>query len=323
MTEELNRRQPPVALPEGWENVPLEETPASFADIRACHPMLEGEDESVYASRLRKALDEESHRRFGDLFNEKSAPAVVEKKSRLRQVPKAWMAEKALVRARDEIHARMGRRDSDEIFLSRHINEDKGLGIAPGMRGGFSCASGLACYLVAVAAAGFPLSAVLPLIMVFQIVGAFAPEALAMSANMVLKGHEKEEKLLRGMARGNGRIVRQALEEGANPNGWGLENPFHKLIAHGNHFDAAKFYVPLLLAYGADPNAQDGEGYTPLFRAVLGNRYHYVEELLKSPDIDLDIPNNEGQTVRAYLKIVGLDAAGLKNRNPAPAPKPL
>ncbi|XP_035691517.1 rabankyrin-5-like [Branchiostoma floridae] len=52
-----------------------------------------------------------------------------------------------------------------------------------------------------------------------------------------------------------------------------------------------------LLANGANPNAQDNTGSTPLHRAVESRNERAFSSLLQQSNLDLELKNNEGQTV--------------------------
>lgn len=53
--------------------------------------------------------------------------------------------------------------------------------------------------------------------------------------------------------------------------------------------------VKLLLKFGADPNLQDNEGETPLFKAVKWHHHNIVKTLLEA-GADFNLPNNDGVT---------------------------
>ena len=54
--------------------------------------------------------------------------------------------------------------------------------------------------------------------------------------------------------------------------------------------------VQVLLASGVNPNAQDGDGYTPLMWAAGGGREEVVALLLGQPNINLEARNVSGRT---------------------------
>jgi hypothetical protein len=75
-----------------------------------------------------------------------------------------------------------------------------------------------------------------------------------------------DEKLFEAVGDGNAAKVRELLKRGANP------NAMDKYGSTPLHFAAAKGYVDvarLLLEHGADANAKDKEGWTPLHLAAL------------------------------------------------------
>lgn len=56
--------------------------------------------------------------------------------------------------------------------------------------------------------------------------------------------------------------------------------------------------VDALLEHGADVNAQDETGQTPLMYAVICSHKEVVEKLLSVPSIDLGIKNTDGETAK-------------------------
>jgi len=109
----------------------------------------------------------------------------------------------------------------------------------------------------------------------------------------------RERKLMAAVEEGNLPHVKKCLAEGFNPNGCGLGHPLHEAVKKENIE-----VIRELLAYGADPNAKDAEGYTPVFRAVLARKGELVKALLASRHADLDVPNNDGQTAREFMHLV-------------------
>ncbi len=93
--------------------------------------------------------------------------------------------------------------------------------------------------------------------------------------------------------------VRKYLVAGFNPNGYGQGYPLHEAVIKKD-----PEIIRDLLNYGADPNVKDEDGYTPVFRAVMAGEAEIVKVLRSSPHTDLDVPNNEGQTARAYLHLL-------------------
>ena len=56
--------------------------------------------------------------------------------------------------------------------------------------------------------------------------------------------------------------------------------------------------VDTLLENGADVNAQDETGQTPLMYAVICSHKEVVEKLLSVPSIDLGLKNTDGETAK-------------------------
>lgn len=67
--------------------------------------------------------------------------------------------------------------------------------------------------------------------------------------------------------------------------------PIHDAVQRSRLSD-----VRALIQANADVNLPNEIGYTPLMLAVLSGNIYMVAELLQSPDIDVFIENNEGNT---------------------------
>ena len=63
-----------------------------------------------------------------------------------------------------------------------------------------------------------------------------------------------------------------------------------------NSPDPSKVWIDALLSFGADPNAVDAEGWTPLHCACRAANTAAVESLLQSPEIEIDAVNLDGHT---------------------------
>ncbi|HAU28901.1 MAG TPA: hypothetical protein DCW68_02170 [Rhodospirillaceae bacterium] len=111
-----------------------------------------------------------------------------------------------------------------------------------------------------------------------------------------IKYGKKFNKLVK---RRKSKLVRKALVSGVNPNGYGVGYPVFIAVANKD-----TQIINDLLRYGANPNVKDEEGYTPVFRAIMAGDAEVVKVLRSSPHTDLDVPNNEGQTARAYLHLL-------------------
>ena len=81
---------------------------------------------------------------------------------------------------------------------------------------------------------------------------------------------------------------------------------------HGASRDGNVSCVQFLLASGLDPNAQDGDGWSPLMRAAEYGREGVVELLLGNPAINLEARDQGGRTAllwaaaNAHLAVVQL-----------------
>lgn len=86
-------------------------------------------------------------------------------------------------------------------------------------------------------------------------------------------------------------------------------------MSHRGEYKDIKRYVKvvkLLLSFGADPNAQDVNGHTPLFEVLeVHSRSLSIIPLLLKFGADIAIKNNKGQNVMEYAKSNRLlDAVG-------------
>ena len=131
----------------------------------------------------------------------------------------------------------------------------------------------------------------------------FAAVAISGAVSMRLEERQKtiarEGQLMWAVKQNNTHDVKSLLASGLNPSGYPGNIPLHSAVKWGN-----VEVVRDLIAYGADPNAKDEEGYTPVFRAIMGKKAGVVAALLDSPDTSLDIPNNSGLCARNFLHLV-------------------
>lgn len=109
------------------------------------------------------------------------------------------------------------------------------------------------------------------------------------------RNNEGNTPLNVAIKQGNDALVRQLVQQGADPNIRDNEGntPLNVAIKRGGNFSA----VMLLLQGGADPNIRDNEGNTPLNVAV--KRYYgydTVVKLLLQHGADPNIRDNEGNT---------------------------
>src|SRR5262249_19713350 len=87
-------------------------------------------------------------------------------------------------------------------------------------------------------------------------------------------------------------------------------------------------YAKAQIDAGADVNAQDDEGSTPLILAVVGNHSEAAEELLKA-GADIDAADHEGSTAlthaafRGYVKSLGMLVSRHANVDPLRGPQKL
>jgi ankyrin repeat protein len=100
---------------------------------------------------------------------------------------------------------------------------------------------------------------------------------------------------------GTPETVRLLLEQGAmvdtvskNPQ---TNQPLHAAMALGRNPET----IQLLLAAGADPNARQTGGFTPIFSAAAANRRDLVEILIAS-GADPAIQNDFGQTAAGFAR---------------------
>ena len=109
-----------------------------------------------------------------------------------------------------------------------------------------------------------------------------------------------DSELLEAARNGDLIKVKTALEKGANPNAKDKDGdtPLH-FAAQEGHVKIAK----LLLEHGADPNARNYHdwGRTPLHRAAIGGHVEIVKILLER-GVDPRIADNEGRIPLDYAK---------------------
>jgi ankyrin repeat protein len=110
-------------------------------------------------------------------------------------------------------------------------------------------------------------------------------------------------------AQGDSLLVEALLLAGANPNArvnGNNETPLHYAIKK-KRFDSAR----VLLAHGADINAQDAQGLTPL-RYVIIVAPEYAIELLEKTEINVDLADNAGDTALHYALEEGKKEVAIK-----------
>lgn len=82
-------------------------------------------------------------------------------------------------------------------------------------------------------------------------------------------------------------MVNYLLKHGASPNSSHTEPPIHKSLMHQAALGPVEI-ASLLVSYGADINAVDHHGKTPLHHAVAHSNNAVVEFLLKQKNIDMN-----------------------------------
>ena len=92
-------------------------------------------------------------------------------------------------------------------------------------------------------------------------------------------------------------IINNLVEAGANAS---LRNAqgnslLHIAVAAGSRRESTPSSVLILLQHGADANERDGEGYTPLHRAILNNQIEKAIELVEG-NADINLTTPEGDT---------------------------
>ena len=91
-------------------------------------------------------------------------------------------------------------------------------------------------------------------------------------------------------------IINNLVEAGANAS---LSNAqgnslLHIAVAAGSRRESTPSSVLILLQHGANANERDGEGYTPLHRAILNNQIEKAIELVEgNADINLTTPEDD------------------------------
>ena len=100
-------------------------------------------------------------------------------------------------------------------------------------------------------------------------------------------------------------ILKFLLDSGANPNIKGKHGytPMHTLIRWVNdNNEESLFMLNSLINYGGDINIQSDNGCTPLHFALLFNKFNFANELLKRPNINLNIINHNGETISSLIE---------------------
>ena len=112
----------------------------------------------------------------------------------------------------------------------------------------------------------------------------------------------KENDLLTVIKKGSISEINQAIQDGADVNA--TDNGGWTPLTFALHHEAPKEVIELLIAKGADVNAKDKDGWTPLMHALYNKASKEVIELLRTnADMKANLAKSEQKNANLKQKI--------------------
>lgn len=133
---------------------------------------------------------------------------------------------------------------------------------------------------------------------------------LLKGANINIQNNEGMTLLMHIIRFGDLKDVKELLALGADPNIKCFDNRTSLMIACDSQFSSSPEIVKELLIRGVDPNLQDKHGVTAVMCALQTHEIKTFELLVKHPNIDLTLKDENDMTVLMYAAKANLE--GLK-----------